>query len=143
MDEHTLQRLRQLFPQPFLDHLLRPARRGTLAAADGVGSATSDCGHDQVEIRLAVRAGVVAGATFEARGCAHTQACASAAADLIVDQTLADARHAANADAISAALGELDPGHLHCAELAVSAVAAALDDALRSSREPWRKMYRK
>ena len=143
MDEQTLNRLQQLFPPPFLDHLLRPSRRGTLPAADGVGVATSDCGHDRVEIQLALRAGDIMDAAFDARGCAHTQACASAATDLLIGQPLAAARRHVSAESISEALGTLDVAHIHCAALVVRALTAALDDALRTSREPWRKAYRK
>ena len=44
---------------------------------------------------------------------------------------------------ISAALGGLPPERLHNAEQAAAAARAALDDALATSREPWKKLYRR
>lgn len=142
-DESPIDRLRAALGDVLVEHLIRPQRRGELPDPDGRGRAVSSCGHDHVEIHLHVRGGEVLQSSFVSRGCAHTQACASAAADLVAEKSLAAARRAASADGISHALGELPPEKLHCAELAATAVRAALDDAVRTSAEPWRKLYRR
>lgn len=142
-DETPLDRLRAALGDTLVEHLVRPHRRGELPDADGCGRSVSDCGHDHVEIQVRVRGGEVHASAFTARGCAHTQACASAAADLLADRTLAEARRAATAAGISEALDGLPTEKLHCAELVATAVRAALDDAVRTSAEPWRKLYRR
>ncbi len=142
-DETAIDRLRAALGDDLVEHLIRPQRRGELPDPDGRGRAASSCGHDHVEIQVRVHSGDVLQSCFVAQGCAHTQACASAAADLVADQPLAAARRAASADGISRALGELPPEKLHCAELVATAVRAALDDAVRTSAEPWRKLYRR
>jgi nitrogen fixation protein NifU and related proteins len=142
-DESPIDRLRAALGDILVEHLIRPRRRGELREPDGRGRAVSSCGHDHVEIQVQVRGGDVLESAFVARGCAHTQACASAAADLIADQPLAAARRAASAEGISHELGELPAEKLHCAELVATAVRAALDDAVRTSAEPWRKLYRR
>ncbi len=142
-DETPIERLRAALGDTLVEHLVRPRRRGQLPDADGCGCVASDCGHDHVEIQLRVRDGEIRQSAFVARGCAHTQACASAAADLLADRTLADARRSASAAGISEALDGLPPEKLHCAELVATAARAALDDAVRTSAEPWRKLYRR
>jgi nitrogen fixation protein NifU and related proteins len=142
-DETPIDRLRAALGDILVEHLIRPLRRGELREPDGRGRAVSSCGHDHVEIQVRVRSGNVLQSSFVSRGCAHTQACASAAADLVADRSLAEARRAASADGISRALGELPAEKRHCAELAATATRAALDDAVRTSAEPWRKLYRR
>lgn len=142
-DETPVERLRAALGDVLVEHLVRPRRRGELRDPDGRGRAVSRCGHDHVEIQLQVRGGEIARSAFVSRGCAHTQACASAAADLVADRPLPAARKAASAEGISSALGGLPAEKLHCAELVATAVRAALDDAVRTSAEPWRKLYRR
>lgn len=139
----TIQRLTERFGERFVSHLVRPAHVGGMDEADGRGQATSDCGNDRVQLFVRVRDRQVTDARFLAAGCAHTMACASAAASCLAGRSLADARRDASAHGIAAELGGLGDNHLHCAELAARAAREALDDALRTAREPWRKVYRR
>ena len=139
----VIQRLTQQFGDRFVEHLVRPTQLGPLDDPDGRAVLRSDCGHDVIEIQVAVRDGQVVDARFQARGCAHTLACASAATTCLSGKSLAEARRSAVADGISAELGGLDEGHLHCAGLAAAAAHAALDDAIHTRSDPWRKAYRR
>ena len=141
--ESPIDRLRAALGDQLVEHLVNPRHRGELQDPDGRGRVVSSCGHDHVEIQLKVLRGQVQQCSFIARGCAHTQACASAAADLLADRSLAAARRAASPEGISRTLGGLPVAKLHCAKLASRAAVAALDDAIRTAAEPWRKMYRR
>jgi nitrogen fixation protein NifU and related proteins len=134
--------LEEAFGKRFVGHLVRPALRGALPQPDGRGVAASDCGHDVVEVHLGVQGGRIAEASFVVRGCVHTQASASAAVTLLPGSLLTETLAACTAEAVSAELGGLDAGHLHCAQLAVAAVRVAVEDALKTGREPWRRLYR-
>ncbi len=139
----AIQRLTEQLGERFVGHLVRPALVGELDEPDGTGVAASDCGHDRIQVFVRVRDGRITEARFLATGCAHALACASAATTCLTGHGLADARRRTHADAVSDELGGLDAGHRHCADLAVRAAHAALDDALRTGREPWRKVYRR
>lgn len=139
----AIQRLTEQLGERFVGHLVRPALVGGMDEPDGCGEAASDCGHDRIQVFVRIRDGRVADARFLASGCAHSLACASAATTCLADRPLADARRHTTADAVAKELGGLDEGHRHCADLAVRAAHAALDDALRTGREPWRKVYRR
>ena len=142
-DERPIDRLRAVLGVTIVEHLIHPLRRGEIPDPDGRGRSVSSCGHDHVEIQIKVAGGEVGQSSFVARGCAHTQACASAAANLLADRSLADARRAASPEGISRALGGLPLDKQHCADLVGRAVREALDDAVRTSAEPWRKLYRR
>ncbi len=135
--------LRRLLGERVADHALHPRHLGPLSHPDGRGVRASACGHDVIEIHVRLRAGVVADVGLTVRGCAHTIAAASAATELLEDRDLGAALGALDAAAISRRLGTLPPDKLHCAELAADAARAALQDAVRTSREPWRRAYRR
>ncbi len=139
----TIQRLTDSLGERFVAHLVRPARVGAMPDADGHGRAESACGNDQVQLFVRVEGDRVSDARFLASGCAHTMACASAAATCLAEQPLGEARRAAGPAGIADELGGLDSGHMHCAELAARAAREALDDALRTRQDPWRKLYRR
>lgn len=139
----AIQRLTEQLGERFVGHLVRPALVGGMEDPDGRGVAASDCGHDRIEVLVRVREGRVAEARFLATGCAHALACASAAATCLLGHSVADARRRTTADRVSDELGGLDDAHRHCADLAVRAARAAMDDALRTVREPWRRVYRR
>jgi nitrogen fixation NifU-like protein len=110
-------------------------------APDGYGKSMSDCG-DTIEISLYVIDGKVARVGFEVDGCNFTLACARAVAALAKGRALGDVREAATAENVDRAVGDLPEASRHCAELAAEAMEAAVVDALKASRDPWRKLYR-
>jgi nitrogen fixation NifU-like protein len=50
---------------------------------------------------------------------------------------------AITAENVAAALVDLPPGNLHCAELAANTLRAALKDLLSVQQQPWKRLYRK
>jgi nitrogen fixation NifU-like protein len=83
------------------------------------------CG-DTMRLSVRVRDGRVAEARFKAQGCVASIAAGSVLTDLLADRSLYDAREI-KAGAISRALGELPPGTMHAAELAIDALTAVLE----------------
>jgi len=112
-----------------------------LTNPDGHGWSESECG-DYIEILVRIDAGIVTAAGFHIQGCAFTVICGRAAAALIRDKTIADARRSTSPELIESALGGLPDANRHCAELASNAVSEALIDAAANMSEPWKKPYR-
>ena len=118
----------------------RTERYGELANPDGYGKRHGDCG-DTIEIFLSVRGAQVMMVTFRVDGCANTVACGNTVSYLTEGRTLADCWELTPQDVINY-LQSLDPGHHHCAELAVGALYTALADVNRRAQEGWKKSYR-
>ena len=107
---------------------------------DGHGSVTGTCG-DSIEIFVRVDAGRVTWASYRCQGCVFTVLCAATAVRLIEGKTLAEARRAVRPESILDAAGGLPDDHLHCATIATHSAHEALEQAMASEREPWRKAY--
>ena len=127
-------------------HCANPETGGSACAGcsgpDGYYKHETDCG-DTVEFAVTLADGVV-DVDFNMRGCNMTAICVKAAVLLARGKTIAEARRAATADGIEAALeGKLPPENRHTAEFVAEALGEALIAAVRSTREPWRKMYGK
>ncbi|HLI59723.1 MAG TPA: tRNA 2-thiouridine(34) synthase MnmA [Solirubrobacteraceae bacterium] len=114
----------------FEHHLVSPQGAGHVP--DGAVTATAGGGAccDEITFSVALDAGRVRDAGFEARGCGSAHAAGSAAVELVRGApVLAAAR--IGAGEIAAELGGLSPGKLHAAELAADALARALGAAVR------------
>lgn len=129
--------------EQILEHAQHPRNLRELDQADGRAHRRSDCGHDQVEFFIRLEDGVIGEVSFLFQGCAFTVACGSVTTELASGRSLAEARTTVTPETISDALGGLPDEYLHCAALSTAAFRATVDDALQSSREPWRKLYRR
>ncbi|MCP4676358.1 MAG: iron-sulfur cluster assembly scaffold protein [Deltaproteobacteria bacterium] len=109
---------------------------------DGYGKKTSDCG-DTIELFLEIRKGVVKSAKYDVDGCNFTLACARAVTALALGCVLGEVKAATTSEKIDETLGGLPEHNRHCAMLASEAMYEAVTDAAITSREPWRKLYRK
>lgn len=109
-------------------------------AFDGVGFCEGDCG-DSITISIALRDKMISSVRFETDGCRVTSAAAWSAASLAEGKSLPEALRLTAIDVIDK-LGGLPEDHEHCAVIAVNALHEAVTDALRSGREPWRRLYR-
>ena len=128
--------------RPVASPNLRGRDTADMDDADGHGSVTGTCG-DSVEIFVKVDAGRVTRASHRCQGCVFTVLCAAAAVSLIEGKTLAEARRAVRPKSILDAAGGLPDDHLHCATIATHSAHEALEQAMASEREPWRKAYGK
>jgi NifU-like protein involved in Fe-S cluster formation len=108
---------------------------------DGEAERSNACG-DTMRIQVMLANGVVSEATCTVHGCTVALACAQAAAALVRGRTPADVLHRLTASSLIDVLDGLPDDHEHMAEMAVETVHGAVRDALLSSREHWKKLYR-
>jgi tRNA-uridine 2-sulfurtransferase len=113
----------------FEEHLRHPRGRGHAPAGAHDGAAGGAACGDLVRLSVAVNAGRVVGAGFEAAGCGATHAAASAAVELVEGADVLAAARVGTA-VIAGELGGLSPGKLHAAELAADALHRALGAAV-------------
>src|SRR4051794_15467979 len=110
---------------PLYDHLTAPRGRGrSLAHSAEAGGAP--CG-DLVRIYVQVEGDRVAGAGFDASGCAAARAAGSATVELVADKPFLDAARVTPHD-IADELGGLSPERMHAAHLAADALHRALGE---------------
>jgi nitrogen fixation NifU-like protein len=139
--EDLLKRLKAVYSDTTIRHILRPHNNREIRDADGYGSCRSGCG-ETMKIWLKIRGNAILDAGFWTDGCAATIACGSMAAALAENKTVTEALKV-TARGIAEALERLPEGNLHCAELAAETLRAALRDSLVMQQQPWKKMYRK
>jgi nitrogen fixation protein NifU and related proteins len=135
------ERLRNIYSEVTIDHILRPRNTEDIPNADGFAVCRSGCG-ETMKIWLQVRNDRVQETSFWTNGCAATIACGSMCTELAKDRSIPDA-FGISAETIAVALVDLPEGNLHCAELAADALRAALKDCLSVRQQPWKRLYRK
>src|SRR3954468_15462282 len=122
---HPLHYPRGVDLSPLYDHLTAPRGRGrSLPHSAEAGGAP--CG-DLVRIYVQVEGDRVAGAGFDASGCAAARAAASASIELVADKPFLDAARVTPHD-IADELGGLSPERMHAAHLAADALHRALGE---------------
>ena len=139
--EKIVRRLREVYSDTTIRHILRPHNNREIRDADGFGECLSGCG-ENMKIWLKVRNGKIWDTGFWTDGCAATIACGSMAAEMAQDKVLAEAMKLTASD-IAQSLEDLPEGNIHCAELAAETLQAALRDCLVTQQQPWKKLYRK
>ena len=125
----------------FLTMVLENGRRERIDHPDGYGKCSRECG-DTLEIYLMSRNGRIGSASFYTDGCIYTIACANALVRMIEGKSIQEAR-AISPRQIADFLESLPKTEIHCAELAVRTLHAALLDLMATERQPWTKFYRK
>ena len=139
--EEIRKRLREIYSETTVDHVLNPRNTSQFRNADGYAACSSGCG-ENMKIWLQIRNSSIWNAGFWTDGCAATIACGSMATELAQDKTIAQAMKVTGSD-IAEALEDLPEGNLHCAELAAQTLQTALRDCLVTQQQPWKKLYRK
>jgi nitrogen fixation NifU-like protein len=114
---------------------------GRLRTPDGEAERMGSCG-DIVNVQVQMQSGRISHAVFVAQGCAATMACASAACALARGKTAGEARIEVTPERVREILGGLPSDHEHCSVLAVNALRGAVEDAVLTSRDDWRRLYR-
>ncbi len=124
----------------FLENAFRVDRQKRVPNADGYGKQNRACG-DTIEIFLSIQDDYITTAAYSLKGCINTNACANAVIHLIEGQPVSKAWEL-SPEMVAAFLHSLPEDHLHCAELAVDALRAALADAREKRKAPWKKLYK-
>jgi nitrogen fixation NifU-like protein len=125
----------------FLSMALETGRRERIKHPDGYGKCSRECG-DTLEIYLMSRNAQIGLASFYTDGCIFTIACANTLVRMIEGKPIEEAR-AISPRQIADFLESLPKAEMHCAELAVQTLHAALLDLRETERQPWTKFYRK
>lgn len=121
--------MNKYYSRAAIDHFLHPRNARVMANPSGVGEAVNKA-EDTVRFYVRVEADTIADASFQAQGCAATIATASIATETLRGMAVAAAR-AVDVAALADALGGLPAFKVERAEVTVSALRAALDDASR------------
>jgi len=112
-------------PPALQQHFQHPRGVGPAAPGDRLGRSENLACGDWLELALACSEGRVEGATFQARGCSATIACASLVGTALAGLSLEQAREFDVAAAVEHA-GGLPPTARHAIEVVSRALGAAL-----------------
>ncbi len=115
-----------MFSPQLLDHFEHPRNSGTVPNADATVQLQNPACGDVLKLTLKVAAGHIADIRFLAKGCVPSIACASALTELVLGNTVADAR-ALKREQLVDAVGGLPPASSHASRLSLDALHAALD----------------
>jgi nitrogen fixation protein NifU and related proteins len=140
-DHSLMDRLRKIYSETTIDHILNPRNDRSLSTPDGFAACSSGCG-ETMKIWIKLDKEIVMQTGFWTDGCAATIACGSMATHLIIGKSVMQSL-AMNANDIACALKDFPEGNHHCAELAARALRMALTDCLAMEQQPWKKLYRK
>lgn len=114
------------------EHLDAPCGRGCHPREGFVGAAGGAACGDLIRVTVALAAGRVADAGFDAAGCAATAGAGSAAVALVRGRPLLEAARV-GPNELDAELGGLSPARRHAVELAADALHRALGGAAREA----------
>lgn len=115
-----------MYSAQLLDHFQNPRNTGEIADADARAQIENPVCGDVLRLTLKVSAGRVVDIRFKAKGCVPAIACASALTELAVGKMLVEAR-ALKVDDLARAVGGLPQASNHAAQLALDALAAAVN----------------
>ena len=108
-----------------MDHFQNPRNVGSIENASAVGEAGNPADGDTVRLYLKIEENTIVDAKVKIFGCPTAIAAASVLTELVMGKSLDEALAVRNED-VSAALGGLPEGKLHCSVLA----EAVLEDAI-------------
>jgi nitrogen fixation NifU-like protein len=115
-----------MYSAQVLDHFEHPRNAGEVAEPDAsVQMENPACG-DVLKLTLKLAGGRIEAIRFLARGCVASMACGSALTELVRGHTVEKARELRKEELVRA-LGGLPPASSHASQLALDALAAALD----------------
>jgi nitrogen fixation NifU-like protein len=116
-----------MFSQAILDHFKSPHNTGELFDASAEAIVTNPICGDVLKLSVRVAGGRIEAARFKAQGCVVAIAASSVLTDLLIGQTVEEAR-AITPQQISEQLGGLPPATFHAAQLCCDAIGALLKE---------------
>ncbi len=114
-----------MYSPQVLDHFEHPRNSGELPDASARVQVENPVCGDILEFAIKVENGTVANARFRARGCVASVACASRLTEMVIGDSIGNARTISN-EALVESIGGLPEGSSHAAHLAMEALAAVL-----------------
>lgn len=115
-----------MYSPQLLDHFQSPRNAGEITRPDAMAEIENPVCGDVLRLTLKVADGRIAEVRFKAKGCVPAMACASVLTELIAGNSLDDARRLRREDIITA-VGSLPPASTHAVQLALDALASALN----------------
>jgi nitrogen fixation NifU-like protein len=115
-----------MYSPQVLDHFEHPRNAGKVAAPDASARIENPACGDILEITLRLSDDRIEEIRFLAKGCVASMACASALTEIVKGKLIGDARKLSKEELINA-VGGLPQASGHAADLALDALAAALD----------------
>jgi nitrogen fixation NifU-like protein len=110
-----------------IEHFTNPRNVGVIENADGVGRVGNPVCGDMMEIFIKVEDGRIADVKFRTFGCGAAIATSSMATEMVKGKPIEDVLRLTRKD-VADALGGLPAHKMHCSNLAVDALRAALHD---------------
>jgi nitrogen fixation NifU-like protein len=141
LEQAVMDDMKQIYSELTIDRFLKPRNLGKMPGPDGFARITGSCG-DTMEIYLKVRDGRVLNTSFWTDGCGPSIASGSMVTELAKGKSIPEARRITQQDILDA-LGGLPEESLHCALLAADTLKEAIKDYLTSSKESWKRVYRR
>ncbi|MEW6215196.1 MAG: iron-sulfur cluster assembly scaffold protein [Nitrospirota bacterium] len=141
LQELIKNKLRRVYSETVIDHIMNPKNLGNLEDANGFASVTSSCG-DTMEMWLKINNGIIIGATFMTDGCGPTIASGSMVTEISKGKNIKEALKISQQDILDA-LGGLPEENQHCALLAANTLKEAISEYMAVKKDPWKRAYQK
>ncbi len=119
-----------MYSLQLLDHFEHPRNSGEVSDADArVRTENPACG-DVLELSVRLSNGIIGEIRFRAKGCVPAMACGSLITELAAGKAVAEAMSIRRED-VAKAIGGLPEASGHAAQLAIDALRAVLEKAIR------------
>lgn len=115
-----------MYSPEVLDHFEHPRNAGEVAEPDAVVQLENPACGDVLKLSLKLAGDCIEEIRFLAKGCVSSMACGSALTQLVANKTLKRAGELTRED-LASVVGALPPASSHAAQLAMDALAAALN----------------
>jgi len=116
-----------MYNEKIMDHFQNPRNAGDIENPDGVGTVGNPACGDVMTLYIRVDNRVITDIKFKTFGCGAAIASSSYTTELVKGKTIEEALTYTRAD-VSDGLGGLPPLKMHCSNLAVDALKAAVED---------------
>ena len=119
-----------MYTRQVADHIANPRNVGELQDPSGIGDVTNAVCMDRIRLTVRIEGDRLVDAKVKADGCPPTIAAASALTELIIGRSLVEIR-SFDRTTVTEALGRLPAAKMHCAVLAIDALRASIESAVR------------
>ena len=122
--------MKAMYSAKVMEHFKNPKNMGEIPDADGVGTVGNPVCGDLMSIYIKVKDDRIADVKFKTFGCGAAIATSSMTTELAMGKTLEEAMKISRKD-VADSLDGLPPIKMHCSNLAVDGLHAAIEDYLK------------
>lgn len=122
--------MKAMYSAKVMEHFKNPKNMGEIPDADGVGTVGNPVCGDLMSIYIKVKDDRIADVKFKTFGCGAAIATSSMTTELAKGKTLEEAMKISRKD-VADSLDGLPPIKMHCSNLAVDGLHAAIEDYLK------------